>query len=197
MDQRFPFLRPKEIEPKFLGGKKKASKQTNKNHQKTIYDVKTCFITCHKGCLVVSPFFPFPRLIVCFTFWQEGNAVGLPIVYSAIESNSAYRPFFTLPTIRQGSPHPGGLGEKGHHLWLLCGWCWGCFPGQSVQEPPCAIQRQITGFPLAHLGNPELLQSTTCQLGMRCQEVALAAGRGGSLGFVFLLSLSGIALSCY
>lgn len=51
------------------------------------------------------------------------------------------------------------------------------------------------GF-LAHLGNPELLQSTTCQLVMRSQEVSLVAGRGGSLGSVFLLSLSGIALSC-
>lgn len=86
---------------------------------------------------MVSPFFPFPRLIVCFTFWQEGNAVGLPIVYSASESSSAYRPFFTLPTIRQGSPHPGGLGEKGHHLWLLCGWCWGCFLGQCSGTTLC------------------------------------------------------------
>lgn len=158
--------------------------------------MKTCFITCHRGCLVVSPLLPFPRPIVCFTLWQEGNAVGLPIIYSAGESSSAYRPFFTLPTIRQGSPHPGGLGEKGHHLWLLCGWCWGCFLGQSVQELPSAIQRQITGFSLADMGNPELLQSTTCQLVMRSQEVALAAERAGSLGFVFLLSLSGIVLIC-
>lgn len=50
---------------------------------------------------------------------------------------------------------------------------------------------------LAHLGNPELLQSATCQLVMRSPEVSLAAGRGGTFGFVFLLSLSGIALSCW
>lgn len=61
-----------------------------------------------------------------------------------------------------------------------------------------ALCRPKTKGFLSYLGNPELLQSTTCQLVMRSQEVSLAAGRGGWLGFVFLLSLSGIALSsCY
>lgn len=54
----------------------------------------------------------------------------------------------------------------------------------TLQEPPCAIQRQIKGFS-CYLGNPELLQSTTCQLVMRSQEVSLVAGRGRQFGFCF------------
>lgn len=145
--------------------------------------MKTCFITCHRGCLVVSPFLPFPRPIVCFTFWQEGNAVGLPIIYSASESSSAYRPFFTLPTIRQGSPHPGGLGEKGHHLWLLCGWCWGCFLGQSVQEPPSAIQRQITGFSLAQ--KPRTFSINYMPASYEVSRSGIGSREGRQFGFCF------------
>lgn len=102
--------------------------------------MKTCFITCHRGCLVVSPVLPFPRPIVCFTFWQEGNAVGLPIIYSAGESSSAYRPFFTLPTIRQGSPHPGGLGGEGAPplavVWVVLGLLsWTVCSGTTLCHP--------------------------------------------------------------
>lgn len=72
----------------------------------------------------VSPF-PFPRPIVCVTFWQESSAVCLPIIYSPSESSSADKPFLTLPTVRQGSPHPAGLGEKGRPVavvWVMLGW---------------------------------------------------------------------------
>lgn len=91
------------------------------------------------------PFFLSPGLLCVLLFGRRAVLLAFHHL-SPSESSSAYRAFFTLPTTRQGSPHPGGLGEKGHHLWLLCGWCWGCFLGWSVQEPPCAIQRQIKGF---------------------------------------------------
>lgn len=171
MDQRFPFLRPKEIWPKFLGKKKKAIKQTNKNHQKTI-----TFHHLPQGMPGVVPPFPFPRPIVCVTFWQESSAVCLPIIYSPSESSSAVRPFLTLPTIRQGSPHPGGLGEKGHPRGCCVGDAGMVFLGQSVQECPMPSKDKSKAF-LAHLGNSELLQSTPCQLVLRSQEVSLAAGR--------------------
>lgn len=115
-------------------------------------------ITSHnaRGCLVDVPSsFLSADLSHVLFFWKEGSTVGLPIIYSTTESNSTYRPFFTHHTIRQESHHPGSFGEKGHHLCLLCWSCWYCFIGQPVQEPPWAIKRQIKGFSLAHLSNPD------------------------------------------
>lgn len=133
----------------------------------------------------------FPRPIVCTVFCKEGNPVGCPIDFLPVTPTILpVRAPASLP-LGGESPSRKDLDEE-HHLW-----CWGCCFGRSGQVPPCAIKRQIKGFSLAHLGNHKLLQSTACQLITRSREV-LAAGRWGSLVFVFLLSLSGIAWSdCY
>ena len=143
----------------------------------------------------VFPPLAFPQSYRVFYFLERGQYCWPSHHLYSGESNGTHGPSFSLPTIGQGSHHPGGLWEEGHPLWLLCWWCWGCCAGLSVQEPPSAIKSQIKGFSLVRLGKPELLQSAVCQLSTRSQEVVLAARRWGSSGFVFLLSLSGIVLS--
>lgn len=59
-------------------------------------------------------------------------------------------------------------------VWVVLGLLpWAVCSGTSLCHP----KDKSKAF-LAHLGNPELLQSTRCQLVMRAQEVSLAAGRG-------------------
>lgn len=145
MDQRFLFLRPKEVWPKFIG-KKKKGKETNKKHQKTIFDVKAHSITHHRRCLVVSPTFSFSQAYCVFYFLGGGQCCWPSSHLFCQWVQQCLQAILHPPYHQAGESHPGGLGEKGHHLWLLCGWCWGCCLGQSVQEPPCAIQKTNQRF---------------------------------------------------
>lgn len=111
MDQKCPFLGSKEIGSKFLENKtKKAQNKQKTNNNKTNQKTPTennlqCTLDIHsvtshsaRGCLEDVPSSFLSPDLSCFIFLEGG----LPIIYSPSESNCTYRPFFTLPAIRQG-----------------------------------------------------------------------------------------------
>lgn len=185
----------------YCWGKTKQNKPQTKNNNKTNQPKKKtennlcCTLNIHcitshsaRGCLVDVPSsFLSPDLSCVYFFWRESNTVGLPIIYSPTDSNSTYRPFFTL---RQGIHHPGSFWEKGHLVLVVLG----LLHRMVCSETALCNQKKSKVF-LFLVWETELLQSTACRLIMRSQEMVLAAGRWGSSIFVFLLSLSGIVLS--
>lgn len=130
------------------------------------------------------PPFPFLRPIMCVTFWQDSSAVDIPIIYSPSESSSANRPFLTLPAIRQGSPHPRGLGEKGHPLGCCVGDAGTVFLARSVQELPCAIQRQIKGFSCS-FGKLRTSSVTYMPAVYEASRSVIGSREGRQFGFAF------------
>lgn len=190
MDQRLPFLKPKETGPKFLGGKK--SKQTNKNHQKTIYDENT-FHLLPQGMLGDVPPFSFPQAYCVLCFLAGGQCCWPSHGLFSQGVQQCLQAILHPPHHHAGESPPRRFRGEGAPPLALVWVVLGLLPWTVCSG---TIWRQIKGFSLAHLGDPELTQSAACQPVVRSQEVALAIGRGGSFGFVFLLSLSGIVLSC-
>lgn len=152
-------------------------------------------MTCHRGCLVVSPPFTFPQAYCVFYFLEGGQCCWPSRHLFSQWVQRCLQAIFHPPYHQAGEPHPGGLEEKGNHIWLFVGGAGAASLDSLFRNCPVPSKDKSKIF-LAHLGNPELHQSTTCHHVRRSQEVSLAAGREGSFGFVFLLSLSGIALSC-
>lgn len=110
----------------------------------------------------------FPQSYCVFYLLERGRYCWPSHNFYCGESNNTGRASFSLPATGQGSHHPGSSCEDRHHLWLAWWWCRGCTIRRSVQELPCAMERQTTGFSLAHLG--KLPRSTAHQLNTRSQE---------------------------
>lgn len=130
----------------------KKSKQANKNHQKTIFDVK---------------FFLSPGLCVLFL---AGGQCCLPSQHlSPCEFSSTYKAILHPPYHQGGVFPPRRSGGEGAPPLAVAWVVLGLFPWMLRS---CLVpSKDKSKVFLVHLGNPELLQSAAWQLVMRSQEV--------------------------